>query len=60
MTIIMAAFFELMAKSRVYLGAHTLNEVLHGSLIGITLAMIGHFKVKPYVVRIPEMLFSDE
>ena len=56
----MAALFELMAKSRVYLGAHTLNEVLHGSLIGITLAMIGHFKVKPYVVRIPEMLFSDE
>ena len=43
----MLGFFTLMALSRVYLGAHTLNEVLHGALIGSTLAAIGHYKVKP-------------
>ena len=38
----MGAFLALMALSRVYLGAHTLNEVLHGTLIGSTMAIIGH------------------
>jgi len=42
----------MMAMSRVYLGAHTLNEVLHGTLIGFKLAMIGHFYVKPFFLRL--------
>ena len=49
-----------MAKSRVFLGAHTLNEVLFGFLIGITMATIGHFKVKPFMMRLPEMLYAAE
>lgn len=43
----MLCFFALMALGRVYLGAHTLNEVLHGALVGSTMAAIGHYKVKP-------------
>ena len=41
-----------MALSRVYLGAHTLNEVLHGTLIGLKLAFIGHYYLKPVFLRL--------
>ena len=37
----------MMALSRFYLGAHTLNEVLHGTLVGLKLAYIGDRYIKP-------------
>jgi len=46
-TLVFIAAIPLMALSRVTMGAHTLNEVLFGTLIGITFAWIGHYKVKP-------------
>ena len=46
-TIVFLAAIPLMALSRVTVGAHTLNEVLFGTLIGLTFAWIGHYKVKP-------------
>ena len=51
--LVMAGFLGMMAVSRVYLGAHTLNQVLFGTLIGSTLAAIGHFKVKPIFMMLP-------
>jgi len=50
MTVSLIAAIPVMALSRVYLGAHTLNEVLHGTLIGTTLALTCHYKVKPYFI----------
>ena len=49
-----------MGMSRVYLGAHTLNEVVFGTAIGTTMAAICHSKVKPLFLRLPEMLYSRE
>ena len=56
----MIAFLGTMALSRVYLGAHTYNEVLYGALIGTTMAGICHFKIKSLVLKIPEMLYSKD
>lgn len=42
-TIAMVMFFMLLAMSRVYLGEHSFNEVLFGSTIGITFAIVMHF-----------------
>lgn len=58
--IFLVVFLGLMALSRVYLGAHTLNEVLFGALLGSTMAAIGHFKVKPIFYGLPQMLYSRE
>lgn len=48
-----------MGFSRIYLGVGTYNEVLFGSLLGLTIALIGHFKVKPLFLALPEMLYCD-
>ena len=60
MTSLIIIMTALMAKSRVFLGAHTFNEVLYGALLGVTLAFIGHYKVKPFVIQIPELLISQD
>ena len=56
--ILLAGGIPLMALSRVYLGAHTLNQVLFGTLIGSLWASIGHFKVKPIFLQLPATLYS--
>ena len=58
-TLALIIAIPIMALSRVYLGAHTLNEVLHGTLIGSTLALIGHYKVRPIVMRFNSMLATQ-
>lgn len=52
-TILLIIALPMMALSRVFLGAHTLNEVLHGTLVGLTLAYIGHYYVKPIILQLP-------
>ena len=52
-------FLIFMGFSRVYLGAHTYNQVVFGSVLGLTLAFIGHFKVKPLFLSLQETLYSD-
>lgn len=34
--------------------------MLFGAILGATLALIGHYKVKPIFLRLPEMLYSQE
>ncbi len=53
-------FLIFMGFSRVYLGAHTYNQVLFGTLLGAVLALVGHYKVKPLFLAMPEYLYSDE
>ena len=53
-------FLIFMGFSRVYLGAHSYNQVLFGTMLGATLALIGHFRVKPVFLSLPELLYSDE
>jgi membrane-associated phospholipid phosphatase len=52
-------YIIMMGFSRMYLGAHTLNQVLYGSLWGFTLAIICHYKVKPFFLNMPERLLGD-
>ena len=37
-----------------------MNEVLFGTLLGVTMAAIGHYKVKPLFLSLPELLYSKE
>ena len=53
-------FLIFMGFSRVYLGAHSYNQVIFGTTLGATCALIGHFKVKPVFLSLPELLYSDE
>lgn len=41
-------YLVLMMCSRVYLGAHSWNQVLFGASLGVTIAIIGHRSVKPW------------
>lgn len=56
LTVGLILFMMFLALSRVYLGEHSYNQVLFGSSLGITLAFIMHFKVKPIVKRLPVYL----
>ena len=49
-----------MGFSRAYLGIGSYNEVLFGTLLGASLAIIGHFKIKPLFLAMPEKLYSDD
>ena len=59
-TIGMLAFLGALGASRVFRGAHTINEVLFGFLIGGTIAIILHFKVKQYFLQLPQLLATSE
>ena len=48
-----------MGFSRAYLGVGTYNEVLFGVSLGVTLAIIGHYKIKPMFLSMPESLYND-
>ena len=48
LTAIGAIYLILLAISRVYLGAHSWNQVLFGALIGSFLAFIGHYTFKSF------------
>ena len=58
-TCIGVTFLIFMGFSRIYLGAHTFNQVLFGTILGITLAYIGHYRVKPRFLEMPEKLYED-
>ena len=59
-TCIGCVFLIFMGFSRVYLGVHSMDQVLFGAILGATLALIGHYKVKPFFLGLPEMLYSQE
>ena len=48
-----------MAFSRVYLGVHSINEVIFGTILGATFSLIGHYKIKPLFLAMPELLYFD-
>lgn len=56
----MPIYLCLIGVSRMYMGAHTLNEVLHGLLIGSTVATIAHIYVRPLFLREPALMYSAE
>lgn len=53
LTSVMAIFIIMLPTSRVYLGLSSYNEVIYGSLIGVALAFVGHFRIKPIVKSLP-------
>ena len=53
-------FLIFMGFSRVYLGAHTYNQVLFGSMIGAYLAFVGHFVFKRAFLNIPVSLINND
>jgi hypothetical protein len=49
LTVAMVLFFIFLAISRVFLGEHSYNQVLFGLQLGVALAGILHYFVKPLV-----------
>ena len=58
-TCIGVTFLIFMGFARVYLGAHAINQVIFGVLLAVTFALVGHYKVKPLFLDLPEYLSSD-
>ena len=52
-------YLIMIGFSRMYLGAHTLNQVIYGSIWGVALAVICHFKVKPYFLNMDRRLYTN-
>lgn len=52
-------FILFLAFSRVYLGAHSWNQVLFGATLGIALAYSGHYVVKPYLLHMTDKLIDE-
>ncbi len=48
LTSVGVVYLVLMMCSRVYLGAHSWNQVVFGASLGFCLAIIGHRNVKPW------------
>jgi len=53
-------FLIFMGFSRVYLGAHTYNQVLFGAMIGAYLAFVGHFAFKRAFLNLPLSLINND
>ena len=58
-TCIGVTFLIFMGFSRVYLGANSYNQVTFGTIIGAVFALIGHYRIKPVFLALPEMLYTD-
>ena len=58
-TCIGVTFLIFMGFARVYLGAHAINQVIFGVLFAVSFALVGHYKVKPLFLDLPEYLSSD-
>ena len=59
-TCIGVVFLIFMGFSRVYLGAHSYNQVVFGTTLGAAFAIIGHYKIKPIFLALPELLYTDQ
>lgn len=59
LTVAMVLFFIFLAVSRVFLGEHSYNQVLFGSQLGLALAAILHFLVKPLIKKFPSWARSN-
>ena len=55
-TCIGISFIIFLAFSRVFLGAHSINQVIFGTILGATFAIIGHYRVKPIFLALPESM----
>jgi PAP2 superfamily len=52
-TVALALFIIFLGVSRVFLGEHSYNQVFFGSQLGIALAGILHYFVKPLIKKFP-------
>ena len=57
-TCIGCVFLIFLGFSRAHLGLCFFNQILFGALLGLTLALICHLKVKPLFLALPEMLYA--
>jgi len=58
-TAALLCFFVFLSFSQIYLGASFLNQALFGLSLGVVLAFIGHYKVKPAFLDMPESAYSN-
>ena len=47
-----------MCFSRIYLGAHTYNQVIFGTMVGTLMALIYHYQLKWFYYEQPERHFN--
>mmetsp|Transcript_36679 Transcript_36679/g.49745 ORF Transcript_36679/g.49745 Transcript_36679/m.49745 type:complete len:100 (-) Transcript_36679:41-340(-) len=55
-TAAMCIFFIFLGLSRVYLGAHSYNQVVFGGTLGIVLAAVGHYSIKPHFLGMQDKM----
>lgn len=53
LTAVLFIYLIFLGLSRVFLGEHSYNQVVHGTLIGSYLAVVLHYFVKPVVKQFP-------
>jgi len=58
-TSVVMTYLIFIGFGRVYLGAHSYNQVLFGAMLGIVLAYVCHYNLKPFFYQLPTKLFEN-
>ena len=56
LTALLLSFLIMLMFSRVYLGEHSINQVIFGTSIGVVLSVSMHYSLKPFLKRMPAYL----
>jgi hypothetical protein len=58
-TALVLSYLMFTGIGRVYLGAHSYNQVIFGATLGLLLAYVLHYELKPWFYELPVTLFTS-